>query len=397
MIEKYIKYLLFEHDCVVIPEFGGFIANYVSADIHPIHHTFQPPSKNIAFNEMLKLNDGLLISHIAANEKISREEAQKLVKEYTEYVKNEIRSKDKYKFEEIGTLYLNHEQRLQFEPENKINYLSHSFGLPELDYKPIERASSYTKFKTKDRPAMMNPDALDEEEDQLVFPIEKKSSRSRLLLAIVIPVLLLLAGSAGYFLFLDNGHTALSSFDPFTALKGSRTEEDTTTLVDDSFLYADTTLQVNANVDTAASLASVEDDWSTAPVTESETSSFTETAPVTEQLQKTKEVTATPIEEKPAVTSFTEAVPETIDGIATVGNPKRYYVIVGGFSIKKNAFKLKNKLNRKGNMEAKVIVPQSEGNLLKVSYADFDTFGTAASKAEELKAEYGSSVWVLKY
>ena len=48
-------------------------------------------------------------------------------------------------------------------------------------------------------------------------------------------------------------------------------------------------------------------------------------------------------------------------------------------------------------MEAKVIVPQSEGNLLKVSYADFDTFDTAASKAEELKAEYGSSVWVLKY
>ncbi|QHT66704.1 hypothetical protein GXP67_08550 [Rhodocytophaga rosea] len=394
MIEKYIKYLLFEHDCVVIPEFGGFIANYVSADIHPIHHTFQPPSKNIAFNEMLKLNDGLLISHISASEKISREEAQKLVKEYTEFVKNEIRSKDKYKFEEIGTLYLNHEQRLQFEPENKINYLSHSFGLPELDYKPIERASSYTKFKTKDRPAMMNPDALDEEEDQLVFPVEKKSSRSRLLLAIVIPVLLLLAGSAGYFLFLDNGNTALSSFDPFTALKSSRNEEDTTMVVDDSFLYADTTLQ--ASVDTN-SLASAADDWSTAPAAESETSSFTETAPVTEELQKTNEVVAAPTEEKPAVTSFTETAPENTDGVAVVGNPRRYYVIIGGFSVRENAFKLKEELNSKGNSDAKVVVPKTDGNLLKVSYADFDTFATAASKAEELKAIYGSSVWVLKY
>ncbi len=75
MIEKYIKYLLFEHDCVVIPDFGGFIANYVSADIHPIRHTFVPPSKNIAFNEMLKLNDGLLVAHIANHEHISREEA----------------------------------------------------------------------------------------------------------------------------------------------------------------------------------------------------------------------------------------------------------------------------------------------------------------------------------
>lgn len=394
MIEKYIKHLLFEHDCVVIPEFGGFIANYVGSDIHPIHHTFQPPSKNIAFNEMLRLNDGLLISHIATHENISREEAQKAVKEYTEFVKNEIRSKDKYKFEEIGTLYLNHEQRLQFEPENKINYLSHSFGLPELDYKPIERTSGYAKFKTKDRPAMMNPEASNEE-DHLVFAIEKKNSRSRLLLAVVIPVLLLLAASAGYFLFLDNGNTALSSFDPFIALKSNRVEEDTATVVDDSFLFTDTTLQASAQ--NGAGIASAQEEETAAGAIESEITPLPETAPLTAPLANVKEEATTASIEETTVTPLTEAAPEHAEGIAVASKPPRFYVIIGGFSVEKNAYKLKDHLYRKGNNQAKVILPKKEGKLLKVSYADFDTFGTAALKAEELKNEYGNAVWVLKY
>ncbi|PWQ83354.1 hypothetical protein DKY64_22535, partial [Stenotrophomonas maltophilia] len=73
------------------------------------------------------------------------------------------------------------------------------------------------------------------------------------------------------------------------------------------------------------------------------------------------------------------------------------YVIIGGFSVEKNAYKLRNQLAAKGNTGSRVIVPKSAGNLLKVSYTDYDTFNAAAEKAQELKAEYGNSVWVLKY
>ena len=49
-ITKYIKELLFLHDCVILPGFGGFVANYKSAKIDEIRNVFFPPSKDIGFN-----------------------------------------------------------------------------------------------------------------------------------------------------------------------------------------------------------------------------------------------------------------------------------------------------------------------------------------------------------
>jgi cell division septation protein DedD/nucleoid DNA-binding protein len=400
MVEKHIKNLLFEYDCVVIPEFGGFIANYVGAEIHPITHTFLPPSKNIAFNEMLKLNDGLLTSQIASSEGISREEALQIIRDFTDTVKREIGQKEKYIFEEIGTLYLNHEQKLQFEPDTGINYLSGSFGLPKLEFKPIERVSIHNKYKIKDRPAMVSEENFNEEEEAF-YPEQPRRARARLLLAIVIPALLLLAGGAGYFLFLGDGRNALSSFDPFIALKTNietqapaATEEE----VDDSFLYADTTF---AQDQEAVVVDSGLDNWPAAEKASTETAVQAEqwntTASAAPEVKERSKPAKKPLAEKPAITPAVEKAPETAHGIASPGTPPRYYVIIGGFSVEANAYKLKNQLFAKGNSGARVILPKSEGNLMKVSYADYDTFNTAAEKAQELKAEYGSSVWVFKY
>ena len=35
-LDSHISYLLHEHDCVILPAFGGFVANYHSAKIDPI-------------------------------------------------------------------------------------------------------------------------------------------------------------------------------------------------------------------------------------------------------------------------------------------------------------------------------------------------------------------------
>ena len=49
-ISKYISELLFLHDCVIIPEFGGFVGNNKSAVLNEITRTISPPSKEILFN-----------------------------------------------------------------------------------------------------------------------------------------------------------------------------------------------------------------------------------------------------------------------------------------------------------------------------------------------------------
>ena len=88
-IEVYIQALLFEHSCVVIPDLGGFITEHKSVEIHPITHRFTPPSKRIAFNEQLKVNDGLLANTIAREEGISMLDAYAKIKTFVNDVNQE--------------------------------------------------------------------------------------------------------------------------------------------------------------------------------------------------------------------------------------------------------------------------------------------------------------------
>ena len=68
-ISKHIVELLYLNDCVIIPEFGGFITNYKSSIVNNVNN-FIPPSKQITFNKNLKDNDGLLINSIKNKEQL---------------------------------------------------------------------------------------------------------------------------------------------------------------------------------------------------------------------------------------------------------------------------------------------------------------------------------------
>jgi len=58
---QHIEKLLLEHDCVIVPGFGGFIANTMPAHYNDAEGLFLPPYRAIIFNQNLTDNDGLLI------------------------------------------------------------------------------------------------------------------------------------------------------------------------------------------------------------------------------------------------------------------------------------------------------------------------------------------------
>ena len=67
IIANYISDLLYRYDCVIVPDFGGFVANRIGAQVNNFTHTFSPPTKQITFNGLLKHNDGLLANYIASS------------------------------------------------------------------------------------------------------------------------------------------------------------------------------------------------------------------------------------------------------------------------------------------------------------------------------------------
>lgn len=134
-ISQYIKELLLLNDCVIIPEFGGFVANYKPATIE--NNQFFPPTKEIAFNNKLISNDGLLINHISEAEGIDYFNAkQKLDSFVEETMLNLERNRNVY-FDGVGYLHYDSRENLQFEPQLKQNLLVESYGLQNFSYEKL--------------------------------------------------------------------------------------------------------------------------------------------------------------------------------------------------------------------------------------------------------------------
>ncbi|MFT6192193.1 SPOR domain-containing protein [Polaribacter sp.] len=141
ILANYISDLLYRYECVIVPEFGGFVTNKIGAKINESNDTFYPPSKQITFNSHLNINDGLLANYIASLENISFEEASKAVTLAVITWQHELQTKP-VEIGSIGVLALNEKGQIIFEPNNKVNYLTESFGLSRLASSSI---NSYKK------------------------------------------------------------------------------------------------------------------------------------------------------------------------------------------------------------------------------------------------------------
>ena len=136
-IANYINELLYRYDCVIVPNFGGFITNKISAQIHESSHTFSPPSKRVGFNPHLTHNDGLLANYIASSEGITFDQANIKINEIVSLWNSTIK-KETLKIINVGAFSLNNKNKLIFNPSENINYLKYSFGLTSIKSSLIE-------------------------------------------------------------------------------------------------------------------------------------------------------------------------------------------------------------------------------------------------------------------
>jgi nucleoid DNA-binding protein len=154
-VDKHISELLYQHNCVIVPNFGGFVTNYSAAKIHPTQHTFTPPSKNIVFNKNLSSNDGLLANRIASDSKTSYPDALSTISEFVTVTNTQLKKGEKVIINEVGTFHLDVERNIQFVPATT-NYLIDAFGLNQFQSPAIKRESIGKRIEKefKDRDAL---------------------------------------------------------------------------------------------------------------------------------------------------------------------------------------------------------------------------------------------------
>jgi cell division septation protein DedD len=140
VLDKYISDLLYRYECVIVPGFGGFITNKVSAKNISSQHKFFPPTKEIAFNKNLDNNDGLLANYLVQAKKISYAHAIEIIENSVADWQTLLDEDNTFDIKKVGSFRLNEERNLEFTAVEDVNYLTDSYGLSPFTSLAIKRA-----------------------------------------------------------------------------------------------------------------------------------------------------------------------------------------------------------------------------------------------------------------
>tara|TARA_R110002072_G_scaffold243015_2_gene402075 strand:- start:11747 stop:12868 length:1122 start_codon:yes stop_codon:yes gene_type:complete len=144
-IEQLIGDLLLQNNCVIVPSFGGFVAQQVSARIDYDLGRISPPKKSLLFNKQLVNNDGLLINELANLNKLSFDDASLQVAKKVEEWSVILSNKGRIELDKIGFLYKDKENNLCFEQDRFFNLLLDSFGLKQIQFIKEEAVKTIAK------------------------------------------------------------------------------------------------------------------------------------------------------------------------------------------------------------------------------------------------------------
>ncbi len=173
-----ISELLYTHDYVVVPGFGGFVSRHQLSHYSLNKEVLNPPSKKIMFNVQLKQNDGILASWLKEKMNCTFEQSAKHIEEFAAQCKILLDTKQRLEFENLGLFYLDFEKNICFEPKTDVNFLIESFGLSNITLKELEKETVTKVIETKDR----------FEKVEISQPVKQRNYRRVAVIAAGIPV-----------------------------------------------------------------------------------------------------------------------------------------------------------------------------------------------------------------
>ena len=241
---------------------------------------------------------------------------------------------------------------MSFKTEDEANKNSNqsedNFGLPDLDYKPLDKLGDSstasatpeqdsTPMEESDAP-LQEEEAMREEERIPYKPAEEAPSKAPLIIAILIGLVVLVAGFLVWKYVIEPGNIKAQQ-EKLAKEKQQREQE------------------------AAAKLAQQQAE---------------------EERQRLAAEAAA--KAKPAV-----AAVEALN--APTG---RYYVVIASAVDGDLVMDYAKKLSEKG-IGCKIIPPYGKWKFSRLAIADHDSYASAQTAADGMKAEYGNAVWVVKY
>ncbi|TGE24405.1 hypothetical protein E5K00_04080 [Hymenobacter aquaticus] len=382
-LSDHIRTLLRDHDCVIIPDFGGLIADYAPAQVHPVRHTLAPPAKRVAFNQSLTRNDGLLVDALSRSLNLTTAQARLLVREAVGRLQAELEASQRAELPGIGIFRQAAGRGLDFEYTGSQNLLTASYGLPELVSRPI-RAT----------------DALLARDRQQAAPLLAVSRSRRAMKTFRIAATLVIAG-----LILSANYQFASRLGYLPDSWKITSEQEQTTVQ-----TAPVETQAQPVARQQAALAN--DSWNEAapartPVMEAPAVKAAPAATdpvkavaVRKPVAAKPAVAKAPAATKPAVAASVAkpaVAPASVPTTTVKARTGRAYVIVGAYTTLAHAEKGRQALVNHGHRNARVVLPAPGSRKFRLSAIDYATKAEAQKQLPVLRKHLGSSLWVLNY
>ena len=153
-LERHIEILLLSNDCVIVPDFGGFMAHHVDAHYDEDEGLFLPPQRTLGFNPQLKINDSLLAQSYVEAYDISYPEAVLRIEDEVNELKMHLQTKGFYELSSIGTLEFNENGNYVFTPCEAGILTPDLYGLCSFEMTPLKISAAPV------------PETVEEEEEE---------------------------------------------------------------------------------------------------------------------------------------------------------------------------------------------------------------------------------------
>lgn len=134
-IFQYLEFLLPIHNCVIIPEFGGFIINMKPSKFDTDSNINQP-EYSIVFNPELKHDDGLIASYIVKNKGVSYNTASKEIRSFVKELVARLKSGEIVLCGNIGCLSHDQSGNIIFSANNQFIHPDY-YGLEPLKLRQL--------------------------------------------------------------------------------------------------------------------------------------------------------------------------------------------------------------------------------------------------------------------
>jgi len=378
-VKDYLKKLLYQYDCVVVPELGAFLTHYQPAAFTEASGLYLPPRKRVAFNEALRFDDGILANYIMLHEPVTREGAQKYISKFVSELRQQVSVDGRFEIDGIGTFTHNEEGRLQFDPGLRHNFFGEAYGMSALSAQLVDHQPKLEPVLDAVPVTALGP-VLVRDEDVTLTPYRPARPYWRVAAAA------LLIGSLGvfsYFSVINPGQPFQSSLNPANL-----------------FRMPASLFERSKAVSEAPKPVTVSEPTPT-PVDEQPTTALTE-IPVepaaTPDVSKVKLEASSVVE--PASTAAKPKLVANAPAVTAkaVRTTPYYTVIAGVFLSKRNALRLKRQLRKAGYADAFVIMPDrgQKVSRYKVAAAGSADREEAVASMASVSELAGSSAWLYK-